>query len=480
MSMSRIVGWKIAFSVLALTAHVGTVSAQVCRLDNSFLFAGVAGPAPNVIPQVRNPVMVDPGDPDANYVLDSDLVIGVVVNGEAHAFPHRTLWTHEMINTTIGEVPVAVSHCPLTITSLAFDRRIDGAAMELVVSGFLFNNNLIMQDTRNFDFFPQMCTDAGFQQSGDPSSTTLDQIFAVEATWDLWKRMHPDTKVVSSESVRDQGVYPYTSQGDYRLVNNYIPFPFGPDDSRKDRKDLTFGVVVGDQTKAYALEDMSSMTVLNDVVGDRPVVVVHDADGRYNAAFIREANGQTLTFVRLTGPAGRTLPFDYYDEQTGSKWNIQGEAVDGPMEGTLLRQVTTAYVGFWFAWAAFRPGIILADPKALEKTPTTDIISSLTLEERSNAIPTTPRLHQNYPNPFNPVTTITFDVARQGDVTLRIFNMLGQKVAEFHKPQLAPGSYSIVWDGKNDRGLPVESGMYLYQLRQSNGFTETRKMMLVK
>ena len=104
----RIVKLTTAIVLLALTAQVGTGSAQGGQLDNAFLFAGVFSPAPNVIPQIRNPIMVSPGDVDANYVLDSDLVIGVVVRNEAHAFPHRTLWTREMLNTTIAEVPVDI------------------------------------------------------------------------------------------------------------------------------------------------------------------------------------------------------------------------------------------------------------------------------------------------------------------------------------------------------------------------------------
>ena len=95
-------------------------------------------------------------------------------------------------------------------------------------------------------------------------------------------------------------------------------------------------------------------------------------------------------------------------------------------------------------------------------------------------MPTRTRLYQNYPNPFNPATTIRYDVARAGDTTIRIFNILGQTVASFEQRRLAPGSYEITWDGRNDRGLPVESGVYFYQILHGGGFVETRKMIPLK
>lgn len=88
-------------------------------------------------------------------------------------------------------------------------------------------------------------------------------------------------------------------------------------------------------------------------------------------------------------------------------------------------------------------------------------------------------LRQNAPNPFNPVTVIPFTVpAGSGEATLRIFDVAGRLVREFH-PDAREGRQSVVWDGRDARGQPVSSGLYFYRL-DAAGLTETRKMILMK
>ena len=88
-------------------------------------------------------------------------------------------------------------------------------------------------------------------------------------------------------------------------------------------------------------------------------------------------------------------------------------------------------------------------------------------------------LHENYPNPFNPTTTLRFDVPEVSDITVTIFNMLGQKVRTFNLNNTPAGYHSVKWNARNDYGDPVGAGVYLYQL-QANQFIKTRKMVLLK
>jgi hypothetical protein len=89
-------------------------------------------------------------------------------------------------------------------------------------------------------------------------------------------------------------------------------------------------------------------------------------------------------------------------------------------------------------------------------------------------------LNGNYPNPFNPSTTIRYSLATDAEVKLEIFNILGQSVRKLvsGEGQIA-GSYEILWDGLDEDGTPVGSGMYLYRL-EANDFVETRKMIMLK
>ena len=88
-------------------------------------------------------------------------------------------------------------------------------------------------------------------------------------------------------------------------------------------------------------------------------------------------------------------------------------------------------------------------------------------------------LHENYPNPFNPTTTLRFDLPEVSNLTLTIYNMLGQKVRTFNMQSTPAGYHSVKWNATNDYGDPVGAGVYLYQL-QTKDFVKTRKMVLLK
>ena len=101
-------------------------------------------------------------------------------------------------------------------------------------------------------------------------------------------------------------------------------------------------------------------------------------------------------------------------------------------------------------------------------------------------IPDVFALHQNFPNPFNPVTALPYDVPEIADVKIDIYNLLGQKVRSLVTGEHEPGFYRATWNGKNDRGALVTTGVYIYQITaRSNAtgevaFTETRKLVLMK
>jgi len=101
------------------------------------------------------------------------------------------------------------------------------------------------------------------------------------------------------------------------------------------------------------------------------------------------------------------------------------------------------------------------------------------LSTEETGIPTEFALHENYPNPFNPTTSLRFDLPEVSDVTVSIFNMLGQKIKTFNMNDTPAGYHSIKWDATNDYGDPVGAGVYLYQLR-ANQFVKTKKMVLLK
>jgi len=94
-------------------------------------------------------------------------------------------------------------------------------------------------------------------------------------------------------------------------------------------------------------------------------------------------------------------------------------------------------------------------------------------------LPFTYSLGQNYPNPFNPSTVISYSIAEASPVRIEVFNILGRRVRLLLDRALAAGSYEVMWNGIDDQGNPVSSGVYLYRITAGD-YVASRKMILLK
>ena len=115
--------------------------------------------------------------------------------------------------------------------------------------------------------------------------------------------------------------------------------------------------------------------------------------------------------------------------------------------------------------------------------------ASITLSSASTdvgqegALPTAFSLDQNYPNPFNPTTEISFALPKDAEVKLTIYNILGKEVKTLYAGKKSAGIYTLTWDGTNDLGVKLSSGVYIYRLEaKANGerFVQTRRMLMLK
>ncbi|MBN4056920.1 T9SS type A sorting domain-containing protein [bacterium AH-315-J21] len=132
-----------------------------------------------------------------------------------------------------------------------------------------------------------------------------------------------------------------------------------------------------------------------------------------------------------------------------------------------LELITTVADGSFRFTPIFHVGAIIVD-----------IQTGVDDDERST-LPTEFRLEQNYPNPFNPTTKIPFALPKGSDVTLEVFNVLGQRVRTLFDGYRPPGEHVIEFDGLNDNGASIASGLYFYRLNAGD-VTTTRKMTLLK
>jgi hypothetical protein len=106
-----------------------------------------------------------------------------------------------------------------------------------------------------------------------------------------------------------------------------------------------------------------------------------------------------------------------------------------------------------------------------------DINTSIT--ENTTEIPQENYLYQNYPNPFNGESVISFNLIKSGEANLEIYNILGARIKNLIKKEMQNGFHSVSWDGRNDNGEKVSSGVYIYELK-TPGFSQKRKMLFLQ
>jgi hypothetical protein len=106
--------------------------------------------------------------------------------------------------------------------------------------------------------------------------------------------------------------------------------------------------------------------------------------------------------------------------------------------------------------------------------------SSVVDDSHIGSIPSAYALNQNYPNPFNPITTIGFEIPENSFAKLTVYDVSGKLIKTLVNEEKEAGYYSVVWDGKDEVGNPVESGIYIYRLTTPDGVNQTNRMTLLK
>jgi len=321
------------------------------NVDLSEIFTG--NPVPDAIPAIDNPVFESVDDADT-WLGNDWPVMFFEFDGDVRAYPLAILIWHEIVNDVVAEEPVTITFCPLCNATIAFRRTLDdGLVLDFGTSGNLRNSDLVMYDRQTFSWWQQFTGEAIV---GDLTGVTLDFLPSQIVSWSDFKASHPDGKVLSRDTgaVRDYGVNPYAG---YDSVNSSPFFPVEGEDERLLPMERVVAVEFGEVTIAYPFTLLEEVRVVNDEIEERPIVILWQAgtvstfgnngpDTGSTGVFSRDVEGQTLTFVAKTD--------GFEDEETGTRWNLLGHAVAGPLEGVQLERLVSGE-HFWFSWAAFKP-----------------------------------------------------------------------------------------------------------------------------
>lgn len=315
------------------------------------------GPPKDGIPPIDDPKFVTVEEADA-WLQPQEPVILFQVGGDARAYPLQILMWHEIVNDEVGDVPVTVTFCPLCNTAIAFERTFDGQVLDFGTSGRLRFSNLIMYDRQTETWWQQA---AGEGIAGQYAGRQLAFLPASIIGWADFKAAHPDGKVLSRDTgfSRDYGRNPYVGYDDVGRSPFLYDGPPTPGQLLPMARVLT--VDLNGEAVAYPYDLLQEIHVANDIVAGKPVAVFW-APGTASAldsggvasgrdvgslvAYSRELNGEILDF--------RFEDDKIIDEQTGSEWNVLGQAISGALAGTELTPVVSVN-HFWFSWAAFKP-----------------------------------------------------------------------------------------------------------------------------
>jgi len=253
------------------------------------------------IPALDQPTVTPAGE--GSWYPENAIVFGIVVNGEARAYPRNMMEVHEMVNDTLGGRQIGIPYCTLCLSAQAyFTDRVPGFAPLLRTSGLLARSNKLMYDLRSgsaIDTFTGKALSGPMRQAG----VTLPQTTVVVTTWGAWRAAHPKTTLLA----QDGG-----------LGRSY---PLNPLGGRDDRGPI------------FPVGDVDPRLPVHEVV-----LGVTNAQGRA-IAFARAAAQLALTAgerVRLGGVEVRS-------EAGGLRAFVGGDEV-------------TSQQAFWFAWSQFKPG----------------------------------------------------------------------------------------------------------------------------
>lgn len=268
------------WAVIAIVIHALAAVAAEPETKNGFVLSPASvpvgeilggGPKRDGIAALVDPPRIEAGKASLG---PDEWVVGVALGKEAVAYPTAILEWHELVNDTVGGVPILVSYCPLCGTAMVFDRRIGGRTHTFGVSGLLYLSDLLLYDRDTQSLWSQIRSEA---VAGTSLGQRLLLLRSRTMKWSEWRKLHPHTTVLSRDTGyrRPYGRSPY---GDY-AASSELRFPV-PQDRRYHPKTPTVGLRLADGlARAYpAVELVRAGGVVEESLAGRHVRVAYDAE----------------------------------------------------------------------------------------------------------------------------------------------------------------------------------------------------------
>lgn len=307
---------------------------------SSFYITDFAFKASNMF---EEPKTIKFADAVANKVPESYIVLGVVRNGVAKAYPLVYLGYHHKVQDNVGDLPVLVTYCTMCRTGRVYSPVIDGKRQTFRLVGAR-HYNAIIEDESTGTWWYQATGEAAV---GPMQGSYLKELPYEQSSLGAWLNKHPGSLILQPDG---------HFKSDYDDLKDYDVKQAVDRDStikNKDsliRKSWILGVIIDKQPKAYDWRKLTKTCLLNDRLGMTPLLISLEDDDHTFHVFSRQVNGKTLTFKQDT--TGR-----FTDNETASTWNWEGKCISGASKGRQLA-VVQAYQEYWHSWQHFHPGTL--------------------------------------------------------------------------------------------------------------------------
>jgi hypothetical protein len=278
------------------------------------------------------PTVLLMADSTANKVGLDKLVLGIEMNGQAKAYPIQYIGYHHQVRDTLGGEPVMVTYCTVCRTGRVFSPKVNGKPEDFRLVG-MDHFNAMFEDATTKTWWRQVTGEA---VAGPLKGAQLPELHATQTSLREWFALYPNSLVMQADS---------TFSEEYGYMDSY---DFGPERGKLTRTDTlswqekswVVGLAIGNASKAFDWNRLKQERVINDQVGEQPVVIALADDGKSFFAFERPDAAAIFSLKNDTLFNGE------------KSWNLLGKATE-PAEQDLKK--ITAYQEFWHSWMTFHP-----------------------------------------------------------------------------------------------------------------------------
>jgi hypothetical protein len=302
-----------------------------------FYFVNFRFQADKIFYQPRNKSFAGAAD---SKISGDKLVIGVVINGEAKAYPIQLIGYHHQVRDTIGNTPVMVTYCTVCRTGRVFSPFVGGKIETFRLVG-MDHFNAMFEDATTKSWWRQ---ETGVAAAGPLTGTSLAEIPSRQATLDSWLQQYPNSLILQPDTIFK------------KRYENLADFDKGTIDGDLEKRDSAswkfkswiVGIAHGNDARAYDWNELVDKKLLQDSLPGLPLVIALEKDTATFHAWSRMVKGNQLQFVKDNQSDLMK------DKETQSTWNMSGLCVDGPLKGEQLIRIQ-AYQEFWHSWKSFHP-----------------------------------------------------------------------------------------------------------------------------